>query len=58
VDILNFVNSFEEFPPRSFPPSFVPSKMMEQEMMMIKGRKALQNYEKNNLPLQLLEKDE
>ena len=46
-DILNFVTTFEEFPPRSFPPSFVPTTMMKQMMNKIKMKKALDNYEKN-----------
>jgi arylsulfatase len=29
-DVFVFVASFKEFPPRSFPPSFVPSTIMEQ----------------------------
>ncbi len=50
-DIFDFVATFEEFPPRSFPPSFVPSNIMEQELTKIKARKALDNYEKNFLPV-------
>ncbi len=55
IDVLTFVTTFEEFPPRSFPPSFIPAKMMEQEMMLIKGRQALHNYEMNILPPSLRE---
>jgi len=58
AEILAFVNTFEEFPPRSFPPSFVPSRMMDMEMIRIKGRRALENYEKNHMPLHLLKESE
>ncbi len=49
-DVFTFVETFEEFPPRSFPPSFVPTTIMEQEKTRIKAREALQNYEKNIMP--------
>lgn len=45
-DVFEFVETFDEFPPRSFPPSFVPNKIMEQEKTKIKAKKALDNYEK------------
>ena len=50
ADIRAFIDSFEEFPPRAFPPSFVPTKMMEREMTKIKAKRALDNYEKHILP--------
>ncbi len=53
VDVHEFISTFEEFPPRSFPPSFGPSKMMEREMMLIKGRRVIQNHELNILPQHL-----
>ena len=38
--VFQFVETFKEFPPRSFPPSFVPSTIMEQTLDDIKaGRK-------------------
>ncbi len=49
-DIFDFVATFEEWPPRSFPPSFTPNKIMEQELTKIKAKKALDNYEQNFLP--------
>lgn len=55
-DVFQFIASFDEFPPRSFPPSFVPSTMMKQQMMRIKGSRAIENYEKNILPQQILER--
>jgi arylsulfatase len=39
-DVFDFVASFKEFPPRSFPPSFNPANVMEQTLQEIKaGRK-------------------
>lgn len=49
-EVVKFVETFEEYPPRSFPPSFVPSKLMEQEKTKIKAKKALDNYERNIMP--------
>ena len=38
--VFGFVETFREYPPRSFPPSFVPSTIMEQTLEDIKaGRK-------------------
>lgn len=48
--VFEFVATFEEYPPRSFPPSFVPTKIMEQEKTKIKGKRALENYEKRMMP--------
>jgi arylsulfatase len=50
AEVVAFVETFNEFPPRSFPPSFNPTTIMEQELKMIKAKKALDNYEKNILP--------
>ncbi len=49
-DVFDFVETFEEYPPRSFPPSFVPSKIMEQEKTKIKAKRAIENYEKKMMP--------
>jgi arylsulfatase len=39
-EVLGFVASFEEYPPRSFPPSFNPANLMEEKLREIKaGRK-------------------
>jgi arylsulfatase len=35
-EVFEFVASFNEFPPRSFPPSFVPATIMEEKMNEIK----------------------
>lgn len=37
-----FAESFKEFPPRSYPPSFNPSNIIEDELKMIKAKEALQ----------------
>lgn len=38
--VFAFAESFKEYPPRSFPPSFVPTKILEQELNQIKAAKA------------------
>ena len=40
-DVFQFVASFKEFPPRSFPPSFNPANIMESMLDSIKQKKAL-----------------
>jgi arylsulfatase len=40
-EVSEFVVSFKEFPPRSFPPSFNPANIMEGMMDGIKQKKAL-----------------
>lgn len=40
--VSEFAASFKEFPPRSFPPSFNPSNIIEDELRMIKAKDALQ----------------
>ena len=45
-DVFEFVESFKEFPPRSFPPSFVPANIMEETMQEIKWKRLIQS-EKN-----------
>jgi arylsulfatase len=35
-DVFQFAASFKEFPPRSFPPSFNPANIMEEEMAQLK----------------------
>jgi arylsulfatase len=39
-DVGQFAMSFKEFPPRSFPPSFNPANLMEDEMDQIKRRES------------------
>ena len=40
--VANFVQTFDEYPPRSFPPSFNPATLMEQKLKMIKAQRVLQ----------------
>jgi arylsulfatase A-like enzyme len=40
-EIFQFVVTFKDFPPRSFPPSFNPANIMESTMDTIKQKKAL-----------------
>ena len=40
--VSNFAESFKNFPPRAFPPSFNPANIMESELKMIKAKDALQ----------------
>ena len=40
-DVFQFVATFKDFPPRSFPPSFNPANILESTMDNIKGKKAL-----------------
>lgn len=46
-DVFQFATSFKEFPPRSFPPSFNPANIMEEEMDSLKRKDAF----KKNLDL-------
>ncbi len=39
-DVGVFVASFKEFPPRSFPPSFVPANILEETLDDIKDNRA------------------
>ena len=38
-EVSQFVGTFKEFPPRSFPPSFVPATIMEQTLESIKQQR-------------------
>jgi arylsulfatase A-like enzyme len=40
-EVFQFVASFKDFPPRSFPPSFNPANIMESTMDTVKQKKAL-----------------
>ena len=40
-EVFQFVATFKDFPPRSFPPSFNPANIMESTMDAIKQKKAL-----------------
>jgi arylsulfatase len=40
-DVFDFAASFKDFPPRSFPPSFVPTNIMEQVLREIKAERML-----------------
>jgi len=43
-DVFQFAASFKEFPPRSFPPSFNPANIMEEEMEQMKR---MDSFKKN-----------
>jgi arylsulfatase len=43
-DVFQFAASFKEFPPRSFPPSFNPANIMEEEMDSLKR---MNSFKKN-----------
>jgi arylsulfatase len=40
-EVFKFAATFKEFPPRSFPPSFVPTKIMEETLREIKVERKL-----------------
>ncbi|HEY3405613.1 MAG TPA: arylsulfatase [Ohtaekwangia sp.] len=40
--VSSFAASFTDFPPRSYPPSFNPANIIEDELRMIKAKQALQ----------------
>jgi arylsulfatase len=40
-DVFQFVATFKDFPPRSFPPSFNPANIMEGMLDGLKQKKAL-----------------
>jgi len=40
-DVFQFVDTFKEFPPRSFPPSFNPANIMESTLEAIKEKRAI-----------------
>ncbi|MGH6936081.1 MAG: arylsulfatase, partial [Methylocella sp.] len=40
-DVFKFTETFKEFPPRSFPPSFNPANIMEQTLDDIKTKRML-----------------
>ena len=46
-EVFQFVATFKDFPPRSFPPSFNPANIMEATLDAIKRREAF----KKNLDL-------
>ena len=39
-EVFQFVATFKEFPPRSFPPSFVPATIMEETLEEMKRRRS------------------
>jgi arylsulfatase A-like enzyme len=50
-DVFKFVATFDEFPPRSYPPSFNPANLMEQKLREIKaGKKLRQAFPMLNRP--------
>ena len=46
-DVFQFASTFKDFPPRSFPPSFNPANILDEEMDQIKRKEAF----KKNLDL-------
>src|SRR5262249_30066472 len=42
AEVFKFGDSFKEHPPRSFPPSFNPANLLEQEMRIIKAKQAVE----------------
>ena len=40
--VMTFLASFEEFPPRSTPPSFNPANMLEQKLREIKAKQKIE----------------
>lgn len=40
-EVFKFVETFKDFPPRSFPPSFNPANIMESTLDAMKQKKAL-----------------
>lgn len=42
AEVFKFVETFKDFPPRSFPPSFNPANVLEQTMHGIKAREKLE----------------
>jgi arylsulfatase A-like enzyme len=42
-EVGKFAASFKEYPPRSFPPSFVPTNIMEETLRDIKAKNKLEN---------------
>lgn len=39
-EVIKFAMTFKEYPPRSFPPSFVPTNILEEELSQIKAARA------------------
>ena len=42
ADVMTFAKSFEEYPPRSYPPSFNPANIMEEAKRRLKAKQALE----------------
>jgi arylsulfatase len=52
-EIFRFVATFDEYPPRSFPPSFNPASLMEEKIREIKaGRKLREAFPMLNQPVE------
>ncbi|MBX3444843.1 MAG: arylsulfatase [Planctomyces sp.] len=41
-DVMKFTKTFEEYPPRSYPPSFNPANIMEEAKRRLKAKQALE----------------
>jgi arylsulfatase A-like enzyme len=42
-EVFQFIATFDDFPPRSFPPSFNPANLMEEKLRQIKAGRKLQS---------------
>lgn len=42
AEVMAFAETLKQFPPRSFPPSFKPANIMEQQMHEIRARQKLE----------------
>jgi arylsulfatase len=50
-EVFRFVATFDEYPPRSFPPSFNPANLMEQKVREITaGRRLREAFPMLNRP--------
>ncbi len=54
-EVFKFAETFREYPPRSFPPSFNPTVIMQQELEKQKLKKALQEHPLRDLMLKELQ---
>jgi arylsulfatase len=45
-DVIAFAESLMEYPPRSFPPSFVPANIIEEVMTAVKLKRKIDNYKR------------
>ena len=41
-EVFQFIATFKDYPPRSFPPSFNPANLMEETLRMIKAERKIE----------------